>query len=175
MAATSYCRITPKGDVTPCPYLPLVAGNVRENTFQQIWEGSRHLEALRRPNLAGRCGVCEFADACVGCRARAFATAGDYLGEDPWCDYQPVGGPMPAPRELTWTPEAQSRIQRAPGFIRSRVKRAIEERARSRGDDVVTVDLIQGLMSEMGRMPWRRPSDQGAGGPTEDGGQSPGI
>jgi len=174
MAATSYCRITPKGDVTPCPYLPLVSGNVREQTLQQIWEGSRHLEALRRPQLAGRCGVCEFADVCVGCRARAFATGGDYLGEDPWCDYQPVAGPAPVSRELAWTPEAESRIQRAPGFIRSRVKRAIEERARSRGDDVVTVELIQGLMSEMGRMPWRRPSGHGTAGASEDGGQGPG-
>ena len=174
MAATSYCRITPRGDLTPCPYLPLVAGNVKEYTLRQIWEGSRHLKALRGPQLAGRCGVCEFADGCVGCRARAFATTGDYLGEDPWCDYQPVGGLAAAPRELDWTPEAQSRIQRAPGFIRSRVKRAIEERARSRGDDVVTVELIQGLMSEMGRMPWRRPSDQGAAGAPGDDGQGPG-
>ena len=174
MAATSYCRITPNGDVTPCPYMPLVAGNIRETTFRQIWEGSRHLVALRRPQLAGRCGACEFADGCVGCRARAFATTGDYLGEDPWCDYQPVGGPAPAPRELAWTPEAQSRIQRAPGFIRSRVKRAIEERARSRGEDVVTVELIQGMMSEMGRMPWRRPSDRDGSGAPGDGGEGPG-
>src|SRR2546426_12152788 len=24
-----YCRITPEGDVTPCPYMPVAAGNLR--------------------------------------------------------------------------------------------------------------------------------------------------
>ncbi len=44
---------------------------------------------LRDPKLGGRCGACEFAKVCGGCRCRAYATHGDYLAEDPACGYQP--------------------------------------------------------------------------------------
>ncbi|MBI2370479.1 MAG: radical SAM protein, partial [Deltaproteobacteria bacterium] len=37
-AATHYCRITPRGDVTPCPYMEVSAGNVRRRPFWEIWE-----------------------------------------------------------------------------------------------------------------------------------------
>ncbi|MEE9247620.1 MAG: radical SAM protein [Dehalococcoidia bacterium] len=161
MAATSYCRITPEGDVTPCPYLPLVAGNVRKETLGQIWESSSLFEAFRRPQLTGRCGACEFRNMCIGCRARAFATRGDYLGEDPWCTYVPQGDPAPASTEPAWTPDALTRLRRVPVFLRGRVKRAIEERAHSQGDGVVTIELIQKMMAEIGRMPWRRPRKKG--------------
>jgi len=45
---------------------------------------------LRNPErFAGRCGRCEFHWVCGGSRARAFATSGDPLGEDPLCQYEP--------------------------------------------------------------------------------------
>src|SRR5690606_40076800 len=28
-----YCRITPEGLLTPCPYMPVVAGDLRESSF----------------------------------------------------------------------------------------------------------------------------------------------
>jgi radical SAM protein with 4Fe4S-binding SPASM domain len=37
----------------------------------------------------GRCGYCEYRKVCGGCRARAFASTGDYLDEEPYCVYQP--------------------------------------------------------------------------------------
>ena len=33
-----YCRITPEGKVTPCPYMPEVAGDLTERTFGDIWK-----------------------------------------------------------------------------------------------------------------------------------------
>jgi MoaA/NifB/PqqE/SkfB family radical SAM enzyme len=41
LAGTHYCRIAPEGDVTPCPYLPLPAGNIREQPFWEIWTRSQ--------------------------------------------------------------------------------------------------------------------------------------
>src|SRR5262249_54380070 len=35
-AGKHYCRITPTGDVTPCPYMPVSAGNVRETGFAEL-------------------------------------------------------------------------------------------------------------------------------------------
>src|SRR3970282_908896 len=35
MAGTQYCRITPEGDVTPCPYMTVSAGSVRGQSFRE--------------------------------------------------------------------------------------------------------------------------------------------
>ncbi len=92
LAGQSYCRITPEGDVTPCPYLPLTTGNIREQDFGDIWQNSAIFNSLRTPSLKGKCKKCAFRLLCGGCRARAYAGQNDYLGEDPWCDYLPQGG-----------------------------------------------------------------------------------
>ncbi|MBI3976859.1 MAG: radical SAM protein, partial [Chloroflexi bacterium] len=147
LAGTSYCRITPKGDVTPCPYLPLQAGNVRGEPFQTLWASSPVLQQFRTPRLEGKCGACHFAQGaeplCVGCRARSFALTGDLLGADPWCRYepQPVAPPAEQPA-ITWTPEALDRLGRIPGFIRGRVKQGVEAYARRQGLTLVTPEVL---------------------------------
>src|SRR5260370_11469688 len=37
---TQYCRITPDGKLTPCPYLPAVAGDLRTPSFAEIWHAA---------------------------------------------------------------------------------------------------------------------------------------
>ena len=110
IAGISYCRIYANGDVTPCPYLPVSAGNVRTTPFPEIWTNSRIFAALRDPDLLmGKCGKCRFNTTCGGCRARAYQGAdavspgwcdglappdvlnGDICAEDPWCPYEPGG------------------------------------------------------------------------------------
>ena len=90
LAGTSYCCITPNGDVNPCPYLPLKAGNVLETSFSEIWNTSKVFEELRSEKLKGKCGICDYLSICSGCRARAYYYSdGDYMAEDPWCLYKP--------------------------------------------------------------------------------------
>jgi len=110
IAGISYCRIYANGDVTPCPYLPVSAGNVREIPFDRIWNESPIFVALRDPGrLTGKCGRCEYKAVCGGCRARAYRGAdafssrwcdglekpttivGELCAEDPWCPYEPGG------------------------------------------------------------------------------------
>jgi radical SAM protein with 4Fe4S-binding SPASM domain len=70
VAGMYYIRIYPNGEVTPCPYMPIKLGNIREKSFKDIWFGSEMLKALRNPEcLKGKCGVCEFKEICGGCRA----------------------------------------------------------------------------------------------------------
>ncbi len=90
LAGSGVCFISHKGEVFPCGYLPVQAGDLRTQSFAEIWEGSPVFAALRDPDgLGGKCGVCEFRKICLGCRARAFAATGDYLAEEPFCSYQP--------------------------------------------------------------------------------------
>jgi radical SAM protein with 4Fe4S-binding SPASM domain len=154
MAGTEYCRITPEGDVTPCPYMTAVAGNVREGGFTAVWNESPLLRSLRDPDLLdGRCGACEYRELCGGCRCRAYAATGDVLAEDPGCTYLPRGVPLAA-QPIRWSPEARARLERIPiAFIRNKVERGIESFARRRGAALVTAELMEEGIQGSGRGP----------------------
>jgi radical SAM protein with 4Fe4S-binding SPASM domain len=78
------------GNVLPCSYFPVSAGNIREKSFKEIWEESELFKDLRDfKKYKGRCGSCEFINVCGGCRARAYSVYGDYLEEEPFCSYLP--------------------------------------------------------------------------------------
>ncbi|MBI4305786.1 MAG: radical SAM protein, partial [Chloroflexi bacterium] len=159
LAARQYCRIAPEGDVTPCPYLPLVAGNVRQQHFVDIWRYAPPFRKLRGGPLTGRCGTCHFRPVCGGCRARAFAVTGDILAEDPWCVYEPANhGPTRDAGALRWTPEAEQRLQRIPPFIRQRVKVAVERYAAANQEQEVSPAVMTATLGSLGRAaPFRRP------------------
>ena len=77
------------GEVFPSGFLPLKIGQVREKTIGEIYRDNDLLQAIRAGDLGGRCGVCDFSAICGGSRARAYASSGDPLGEDPACGYLP--------------------------------------------------------------------------------------
>ncbi|MCZ6620696.1 MAG: TIGR04053 family radical SAM/SPASM domain-containing protein [Deltaproteobacteria bacterium] len=79
------------GEICPAGFLPLVAGNVRSAHIVDIYRESELFRKIRETSgFKGRCGICEFKDICGGSRARAYATYGDCLAEDPACSYQPA-------------------------------------------------------------------------------------
>ncbi len=86
-----FCFISHLGDVYPSGFLPLAAGNVRQQPAVEIYRHSPLFRNLRNPDaLKGKCGRCEFREVCGGSRARAYALGGDYLAEDPSCVYAPA-------------------------------------------------------------------------------------
>jgi radical SAM protein with 4Fe4S-binding SPASM domain len=90
LAGTGVTFISHRGEVFPCGYLPVEAGYIRRQPFSEIWQDSPLFAELRNPDLlGGKCGPCEFKQLCSGCRARAFGMTGDYLGEEPFCTYEP--------------------------------------------------------------------------------------
>jgi radical SAM protein with 4Fe4S-binding SPASM domain len=148
-----YCRVTPDGKLTACPFLPVPAGDLRQSGFEEVWRRAPLFQELRRGALGGKCGRCEYRDLCGGCRARAFGESGDYLAEDPSCTYQPDGTiPLVAPRavtygapavpRLTWSQDAEQRMARIPSFVRAVVVERVERYARSRGRTEVTPELL---------------------------------
>ena len=156
-----YCRITPDGKLTPCPYLPAQAGDLRRQAFGDIWHEAPLLRELRSPTLGGKCGRCEYRQSCGGCRARAFALEGDVLAADPSCAYEPDGTValvasarpvsygMQATATMTWSPDARARIDRIPSFVRGVVVTRLETYARERGLNEVTVDLLSEVRRAM--------------------------
>lgn len=91
LGGISFCFISHTGRMSPCGYLELDCGNVLVEGFKKAWRESKVFTDLRDyDKLEGKCGVCEYRDACGGCRARAYARTGDYLDEEPYCVYRPV-------------------------------------------------------------------------------------
>jgi radical SAM protein with 4Fe4S-binding SPASM domain len=90
LAGTGVVFVSHRGEIFPCGYLPVEAGNIRREPFQQIWEEAPLFADLRDPDLlGGKCGICEFKRICSGCRARSYGMTLDYLGEEPFCTYEP--------------------------------------------------------------------------------------
>ena len=90
LAGTGVCFISHEGEVYPCGYLPVVAGDLKKETFAEIWRDAGIFRQLRDTNnLEGKCGCCEFRNLCMGCRARAFAATGNPMSEEPFCVYEP--------------------------------------------------------------------------------------
>ena len=92
LAGTGVAFISHRGEVFPCGYLPVEAGNIRQQDFQTIWESSpvfQDLRAFPQQGEGGKCGICEFRNVCSGCRARAYGLTGNYLDEEPFCTYLP--------------------------------------------------------------------------------------
>jgi radical SAM protein with 4Fe4S-binding SPASM domain len=91
LAGSAICFVSHTGEVFPCGYLPVSAGNVKRQSMRDIWERSEVFGRLRDvEQLEGKCGLCEFKKICLGCRARAFyATHGNYMAEEPQCIYEP--------------------------------------------------------------------------------------
>jgi len=90
LAGVSYCFISHVGIVQPCGYLEVDSGDLRKDTFSQVWNNSPVFNDLRDfSRYKGKCGRCEYVDVCGGCRARAYEAYGDYLAEEPLCAYNP--------------------------------------------------------------------------------------
>jgi len=161
-AGTNYCRITPEGNVTPCPYMDTSCGNLREKSFGEIWRDSSILQELRESNLKGRCGECEFESMCKGCRARAYATTGDQMAEDSWCEYEPgkYGGKkimlkaentfgLEKGFELSWSEDAKKRLNKVPSFGRGMVIKRVEQYAGEKGYSEITPDIMKEAKEKM--------------------------
>lgn len=79
-----------QGDVFPCGYLPVKCGNILSDKLEDIWYDNKDLARMRDSNqLEGKCGVCGYRHMCGGCRGRAYAAAGDYMAQEPFCAYVP--------------------------------------------------------------------------------------
>lgn len=166
-AGTHYMGIRPNGDVTPCPYLPVFGGNLREETLADVWATSEPFVAIRkRTSLGGRCGACELNGMCGGCRARAYGATGDVMAEDPLCTHTPgrfaglpviaasaraveYGKPVPDTVGIAWDDDARERVKKIPAFVRGMVVKAVESYCEKNGIGRVTVGQLDEIRERM--------------------------
>ena len=153
LAGIHYCRITPEGGVTACPYIPDEEGNIRDAKFWDIWNQSPTFQALRNPKLQGKCGSCEFQKLCGGCRARPLAMGDGLMDTDPWCVYVPEGAAVieplvEQPKKLAWSEEAEKRLSRVPSFLRKMVKSRAESYVQELGLHLVTEEHLATLSAK---------------------------
>ncbi len=89
MGGKSFTFISHRGELQPCGFFALPCGNLREFNFDfaAAYEASSVFAELRGGPVRGHCGICGFRESCRGCRARAFAQSGDYLGQEPGCRF----------------------------------------------------------------------------------------
>jgi AdoMet-dependent heme synthase len=90
LGGLSFVFVSSKGDLQPCGYFDVQAGNVRESSFSELWRSAELFENLRKlHDLKGKCGKCDYLRFCGGCRARAYEHTGDYMSEEPYCAHVP--------------------------------------------------------------------------------------
>jgi radical SAM protein with 4Fe4S-binding SPASM domain len=83
--ARGNCAITSYGDVLPCISVPLVAGNIRERPFAEIWADSPVFQRIRGLRLEdyAQCAPCPHKSHCTRERGAAVTYSGSYTGTDP--------------------------------------------------------------------------------------------
>ena len=84
--ARGNCAISATGEVYPCISVPWSAGNVRDQSFADIWRSSPVFQRIRGLVLADfpRCAPCPHRGHCTHDRGAAFNATGDYTGADPF-------------------------------------------------------------------------------------------
>jgi AdoMet-dependent heme synthase len=88
-AGHNTCYISPYGDVYPCVQMPISAGNLRTESFEEIWKRSPQFARVRaiRENHLPVCSTCSIRKYCERCPGLAHMEGGDLLGAyDRACD-----------------------------------------------------------------------------------------
>ncbi|MBN1390076.1 MAG: SPASM domain-containing protein, partial [Candidatus Thermoplasmatota archaeon] len=86
-AGVDWLALDPTGRVRVCNHSPTIIGDLREQTFDEVW-GHPLLRAFRKHEVVpDECRECEKVDTCLGgCRAAAQTLHGDWKAHDPLFD-----------------------------------------------------------------------------------------
>jgi len=81
-AGHNSCYISPYGDVFPCVQMPVATGNLRKQSFEEIWFRSAEMNRVRavRESQLPVCSQCSIRKYCERCPGLAQMEGGDLLG-----------------------------------------------------------------------------------------------
>ena len=84
-AGIASCSILANGDVIPCPFVRIKAGNIHEEPLEKIWLESNLLREIRDRKNYEVCGSCKYLPYCGGCRRSAYQSSNKINGFDYNC------------------------------------------------------------------------------------------
>lgn len=85
-AGSLLITVMANGDVVPCRRLPIVSGNVLENTLSDIYFNSETFKSLRHFTYPKSCSLCDFNEECRGgLRCLTYAAFNTFDEKDPGC------------------------------------------------------------------------------------------
>lgn len=81
-AGLSFVHIDADGSVLPCVALPVSAGNLRQQSLREIWDGAELFKTLRQTTMKDldTCSDCDLYVLCYRCPGLALLEDGDMLG-----------------------------------------------------------------------------------------------
>lgn len=82
--ARAVCGINAVGDVYPCIGAPIHAGNIKDNSLEEIWLNSPVFEKIRNLKTADfkSCSSCKFIESCARSSGSVYVNTGEYTGCD---------------------------------------------------------------------------------------------
>lgn len=87
-AGKGFVFVSHTGEVYPSGFMPVSAGNVREESLVDVYRNGDLMNDLRDPDgFDGSCHTCEYRAMCGGSRSRAYAATGNPLASDPLCPW----------------------------------------------------------------------------------------
>ena len=84
-AGIASCSILANGDVIPCPFVRIKAGNIYKEPLEKIWKESELLHKIRDRKSYEGCGNCKHLAYCGGCRRSAYQSSNKITGFDYNC------------------------------------------------------------------------------------------
>ena len=84
-AGIASCSILANGDVIPCPFVRIKAGNIHEEPLEKIWFESKLFKEIRNRKNYEVCGDCKYLPYCGGCRKSAYQGTNKINGFDINC------------------------------------------------------------------------------------------
>lgn len=136
----SSIAILPNGDVVPCRRLPIVVGNLLEDSYEEIFLDNELMKKLRRISYYKKCGNCDYAKVCRGCPALAYSITGDVFGELLYCNRKKEICP------ITMEPPLDCKRDQEFAYVTNNILKAIQEEGISENLEAIKYNLRKNLL-----------------------------
>ena len=88
-AGDSLVTVDEFGNIMPCRRMPIVCGNIFENTIESVYFENETFKALRNTKIPKECSYCVYNILCRGgAKCQSFAQHKDFNTKDPGCPFK---------------------------------------------------------------------------------------
>ncbi len=110
------------GTALVCRRLPIKAGKMPEQSFEDIFLGNNILKKFRRPQFFKTCGSCDFYSICRGCPANVYGLTKDPFGKHHMCFRESISKKTSEKNYIRLGPSLKTTYKEEWEYISSRYK-----------------------------------------------------